>query len=226
MAARALVLFDIDGTLLHRAGPHHKMSLIHAVREISGQEVSFDRIPTGGMLDRDLVRLMLREVGAKAADIRRWMPAIIELAQTHYQSTCPALHDRVCPGIHDLLALLRNAQIPAALVTGNLSSIGWRKLEAAGLKSYFEFGAFAEMASTRAGLTRIAIRQARQQGLADRQTVFSLIGDHPNDVQAAKLNGIRSIAVTTGLSASEELAEYKPDVLVPDVRSLTLESLL
>ena len=124
------------------------------------------------------------------------------------------------------LDLLRAEGIPAGLVTGNLTAIGWKKVDAAGLRSFFSFGAFADMAHTRADLARIAIREAKRQGLAENNTPISLVGDHPNDVEAAKLNGIRSIAVATGLSTHEQLAACKPDVLVSDLGSLALESLL
>jgi phosphoglycolate phosphatase-like HAD superfamily hydrolase len=53
-----------------------------------------------------------------------------------------------------------------------------------------------------------------------------LIGDHPNDVKAAQANNVRSIAVATGLCPIEELAEHHPDFLVPDLRSLKMETLL
>jgi phosphoglycolate phosphatase len=225
-AARALVLFDIDGTLLSRAGPHHKEALVHAIREVTGHETSFDGIDTSGRLDRDLIRLLLRTVRATARDIERWLPAIIALAQGHYELICPELQDRVCPGVRNILERLQAENIPAGLVTGNLTAIGWKKMDAAGLRAFFRFGAFADMARTRAGLARIAIRQAKRQGLAERSTPISLVGDHPNDVQAAKLNGIRSVAVATGLSTREELAAYNPDVLVSDLRSLELDSLL
>ena len=224
--ARALVLFDIDGTLLSRAGSHHKDALIHAIREITGQETSFDGIDTSGRLDRDLIRLLLRGARAKVRDIERWLPAIIEKAQSRYELICPELQDRVCPGVRVILERLKAEEIPAGLVTGNLTAIGWKKMDAAGLRPFFRFGAFADMARTRASLTRIAIREAKRQGLAAKSTAISLVGDHPNDVQAAKLNGIRSIAVATGLSTREELAACEPDVLVSDLRSLELDSLL
>jgi phosphoglycolate phosphatase-like HAD superfamily hydrolase len=82
------------------------------------------------------------------------------------------------------------------------------------------------MAHTRAGLARFAIREARKRGLASASTVVSLIGDHPNDIEAAKMNNIRSIAVATGTTTREQLAVHQPDVLVSDLRSLGLESLL
>jgi phosphoglycolate phosphatase-like HAD superfamily hydrolase len=224
--ARAVVLFDIDGTLLSRAGPHHKDALVHAIREVTGHETSFDGIDTSGRLDRDLIRLLLRKAGAKSNAIEAWLPSVTECAQTLYMTICPELGDRVCPGVRDFLTLLQCEGIPAGLVTGNLTAIGWKKMDAAGLRPFFTFGAFADMARTRAGLAKIAIRHARQQGLAGPATAISLVGDHPNDVQAAKLNGIRSIAVATGVSTREELAACSPDVLVSDLRSLELDSLL
>jgi phosphoglycolate phosphatase len=73
---------------------------------------------------------------------------------------------------------------------------------------------------------RFAIRHARREGWIGHDSHVSLIGDHPNDVRAAKANGIRSIAVATGLIGFEELQSHAPDIIVPDLRSLTLEMLL
>jgi phosphoglycolate phosphatase len=93
------------------------------------------------------------------------------------------------------------------------------------LRQYLRFGAFAELARDRAGLVRIAVRQARKEGWIDAKSRIALIGDHPNDINAAKANGVRSIAVATGLVGADELAEHHPDVLIPDLRSLTMEEL-
>jgi phosphoglycolate phosphatase len=125
-----------------------------------------------------------------------------------------------------LLYRLWRRRIPAGLVTGNLSRIGWKKMERAGLKRYLRFGAFAELASDRAGLVRIAVRHARRQGWIDRASVVALIGDHPNDIRAARENRVRAVAVATGLVSAEELARHSPDVLVPDLRALSMEMLL
>ena len=111
------------------------------------------------------------------------------------------------------------------LVTGNLTRIGWKKLERAGLKDHFRFGAFAELANDRAGLVRIAVREARREGWIERRSPITLVGDHENDILAAKANGIRSIAVATGISTAEELALIAPDLLLPDLRSLRLDML-
>ena len=220
------MLFDIDGTLLRRAGPHHRLALIEAVRRATGIATTTEGVPVQGMLDRDIVRLMLLNAGATESFVRRHMPSIIEHAQRIYIRTCPDLRRRVCPGARMLLYKLSRKGIATGLVTGNLTRIGWKKMERAGLKQYLRYGAFAELAADRAGLVRIAIREARRRGWIDRKSPISLIGDHPNDVNAARANGVRSIAVGTGVVGLEELAQHSPDVLVPDMRSLSMEMLI
>jgi phosphoglycolate phosphatase-like HAD superfamily hydrolase len=151
------------------------------------------------------------------------MPAVIKEAQRIY--TCPDLRRKTCPGVRRLLDQLHRRKTPLGLVTGNLTRIGWRKLEAAGLNGYFWFGAFGEMARDRAGLARLAIRHARKEGWIRKQSCVSLIGDAPSDVVAAKANGAQAIAVYTGISTEAELRAHRPDHLVEDLRVLNLKTL-
>jgi phosphoglycolate phosphatase-like HAD superfamily hydrolase len=125
-----------------------------------------------------------------------------------------------------LLYRLFRREIPAGLVTGNLTRIGWKKMERAGLRRYLRFGAFAESARDRAGLVRLAVLDARRNHGLGRNAPVALIGDHPNDIRAAQANRIRSIAVATGVVGGDELRRHSPDILVPDMRSLTIEMLL
>lgn len=224
-ALPGLVLFDIDGTLLRRAGPHHRNALVEAVRRASGIATRIDGIPVAGMLDRDIASAMLRSAGASQAAIRRAMPGIVKEAQRIYVRTCPDLRRKVCPGARLLLYKLFRRGLPAALVTGNLTRIGWTKMERAGLRHYFRFGAFAELARDRAELVRIAVAHARREGWIGRNSPVVLIGDHPNDVRAARANGIRAIAVGTGIVDQQELVGQKPDLYVPDMRALKLTDL-
>lgn len=224
--APAVVLFDIDGTLIRRAGPHHRDALVGAIQEETRLETTTDGIPTQGMLDRDIIRVMMLRAGADEASIASCMPAVIARAQAIYVRSRPDLKRKTCPGVRPALRRLYRAGVPLGLVTGNLTAIGWRKMEAAGLMRYFRFGAFAEQASTRAGLVAIALKRARTSGWLRKDTPVTLVGDHLNDVLAAKLNGIRSIAVATGVLKRADLACCSPDLLLPDLRSLRLEMVL
>ena len=222
----ALVLFDIDGTLLRRAGPHHRQVLEDAARAVTGLDATTEGVQLAGMLDRDILTAMLRQSGASASVIRRAMPEIVVRAQRLYVRRCPDLRRKVCPGARKLLQRLYRGGVPTGLVTGNLTRIGWKKMEQAGLRPFLRFGAFAEMARDRAGLVRIAIRQARREGWIDRDATIVLLGDHPNDIRAAHQNGIRSVAVATGVIGADELAKHSPDILVPDMHAITMEMLI
>ncbi len=123
----------------------------------------------------------------------------------------------------ELLDRLQARGTTLALVTGNLTRIGWRKLERAGLRHYFSFGAFGEMAPTRGGLARLAIERARRDGVVTGNNAdgnISLIGDATQDVLAARENGIRAIAVRTGITPAEDLERSAPDLLLDDLTHL------
>jgi phosphoglycolate phosphatase len=219
----ALVLFDIDGTLVRRAGPHHREALIHAVRRVTGLETTTDGIPLHGMLDPDILTQMMSRADARPGLIRASMPAMVRAAERYYLRVCPALERKRCPGAEAALRRLQDRGVLTGLVTGNLTRIGWRKLERAGLRGYFRFGAFGEMARTRGGLAKMAIREARRRGWIGRTAPVSLVGDAPADIAAARENGIRSIAVRTGISRVEELIACRPDLLLGTLRELKLE---
>lgn len=219
-----LFLFDIDGTLLRRAGPHHRQALEDAVEFVTGRIATTDGIPVQGMLDGDILHRMLEAAGARRAEIRQALPEVMRKAQSLYIRRCPDLRGKVCPGVRGFLRRLQRRRVPAGLVTGNLTRIAWRKMEQAGLREHFHFGAFADMGRTRAELAKLAARQARIMGLAASTTPVALVGDHPNDIAAAKANRFVSVAVATGVVPWGELARHHPDILVPDLRCLTLEN--
>ena len=225
-AAPALFLFDIDGTLIRRAGPHHRAALENALFRVTGLRASTDGIPVQGMLDRDILGEMLREAGAPRQVVNTHMARIVREAQSLYRGTCPDLQGKVCPGVRRLLRSLLRLGFPAGLVTGNLSRIGWRKMERAGLRGYFRLGAFAEQGRTRAELARRAAAEARNRKLIAHDARVILVGDHPNDIVAARANGFLSVAVATGVVPLEELRPHEPDFLVQDLRELNLEHVL
>src|SRR5258708_27824927 len=115
-------------------------------------ETTTEGIPVQGMLDPDIVRVMMRAVGARPPEIRTAMPAVLRAAESYYLRGCPEVTDKHCPGVVPVLERLTRRGVLLGLVTGNLTRIGWRKLQRAGLRGDFRFGAFGEMAKTRPGL--------------------------------------------------------------------------
>lgn len=223
---QAVFLFDIDGTLLRRSGPHHREALVSAVRGILNVDATIDGIPVQGMLDRDILKEMVLRAGLSASAARRVMPELARRAQYLYSRSCPdSLEDKVCPGVPEFLAGLGRT-VPKGLVTGNLSRIGWKKMERAGLRRHFRFGAFAEQGPTRAALVRLAIGHARAQGWIGKRTPIWLVGDHPNDILAARANRISSLAVGTGVVSMDDLARHRPSILVEDLTRVDPRTLL
>ncbi|MDQ6677932.1 MAG: HAD hydrolase-like protein, partial [Acidobacteriota bacterium] len=202
-------------TLVRRTGPYHRTALAVAVREVFSVETTTDGIPVHGMLDPDILRAMLRRAGVSDHAITGAMPELQRFAEQYYLEECPDLQYAACPGVHRLLERLQRKRIPLALVTGNFTRIGWHKLTRAGLAHYFSFGAFAELAQTRAGLAALAIVRV------DAGRVY-LVGDAPSDIEAARANGIISVSVHTGVSTRDDLAALKPDYLIPSLRFFTL----
>jgi phosphoglycolate phosphatase len=224
-ASHLLLLFDIDGTLLRRAGPHHRQALVDAARAVTGLETTTEGIPVHGMLDPDILSEMLRRGGMTPESIASAMPAILEEAECIYEGICPDLRAKTCPGAKQFLLRLARRRIPCVLVTGNLARIGWRKLGCAGLARFFVFGSFAGTAPTRTALARNALRMARRRGLLHSQTKVWLLGDAPQDVLAARANKIGCVAVHTGVSNGRDLGRLRPNLLLRDLARLHPEHL-
>lgn len=223
----ALVLFDIDGTILRGAGHHHKLALVEGIRKVTGLATHLDNVPTAGALDRDLIAAMLQTAGYGQRRTRAALRNVMAECQTAYLENCASdLSACVCAGIRELIVELQGRGAVLGLVSGNLSRIGWRKVELAGLASYFSVAAFAEDGRTRARLARVAAQRAKRQRLVTRACRITLIGDHGNDIEAAKQNGFQSVAVATGVTALEQLRAAGPDYLVEDVTRLDVRNLL
>jgi phosphoglycolate phosphatase-like HAD superfamily hydrolase len=150
------------------------------------------------------------------------MPEIERAAERYYRRVCPPLEGKHCPGVPALLDRLDRRGCLLALVTGNLTRIGWRKLERAGLGHYFRYGAFGEMAATRGRLVKWAIREARLRHELPAQAAVSLVGDATSDVIAAHENRIPAIAVRTGITPVEDLLALAPDYLLRNLRDFRL----
>jgi phosphoglycolate phosphatase len=218
----SLVLFDIDGTLTRGAGPHHRVALESAILQVTRRTATTQGIPVHGMLDHVILTMMLTACGVSAAEAQLVLPQVIEAAQDLYQTDVPDLRDKLCPGLPEVLEEMARRKAVLALVTGNLTRIAWHKLARAGISQYFRFGAFGEMAPTRGDLAKLAIAQARREGLIDAASRISLIGDAASDIQAARDAGVQSIAVRTGIAPVEELEAAGPDFLLQDLTRLDL----
>src|SRR3984885_15756017 len=95
----ALVLFDIDGTLIRRAGPHHREALGEAIRRTAHVETTTEGVPVAGMLDREILTSMMLTAGMPRRAIQRVVPEVGASAQALYVRSVPDISKKVCPGV-------------------------------------------------------------------------------------------------------------------------------
>lgn len=204
-----LVLFDIDGTLLHGAPEGHAHAMADAMRTVWGVPVVLDDVwatQPAGRTDREIARLVLR--GHSVADVaidacmREWIDLACRV-HAHLANAHPP--PVAAPDAQAVLASLKGQGVEMALVTGNLEKIGRAKVAAAGLGAWFATGegGFGSDAELRADLVKLA-RERASGRYPDDQVV--VIGDTPRDIAAARADGVRVIAVTTGAHDAGALA--------------------
>ena len=58
------------------------------IRRVLGVETTTDGIPVQGMLDPDILTVMMRRVGVKRGEITRAMPEIQQAAERYYLGAC------------------------------------------------------------------------------------------------------------------------------------------
>jgi phosphoglycolate phosphatase len=202
-------LFDIDGTLVNSRDPVHYFAFHHALREVFGVETKIDGVPVQGNTDIGILRAVLRREGFTDAEIDAGVPEMIRQMCAEVQRNADQMRPELCPSIYELVSSLHAQGKLLGAASGNLEPIGWAKLERAGLKPMFSFGAFSFPLEFRAEIFQHGLDLARER-LGSGARVY-LIGDTPADVQAAKAVGAPVIAVATGIYSFQDLRALEPD---------------
>jgi len=205
-------LFDIDGTLLLSPDRTHRYALHRALLDVYGLETTIDGIAYHGKTDPGILRAALERAGFAPEVIDTNMPIALEVVRQDAAEKADRFRPNVLPGIREVLDLLHHAGKLLGVASGNLESIGWLKLKAAGLAQYFEFGCFADGCELRLDVFRKAVAEVR--GRLSPQASVCFVGDTPDDVRAAQGVGGQIIAVGTGIFKFEDLAAHGPDATV------------
>jgi phosphoglycolate phosphatase-like HAD superfamily hydrolase len=207
-----LLLFDIDGTLLHAATEAHRDAMHEALRAVYGIDVASVPVTlsAAGRTDPEIARTILLAAGVSARRIDEGVHAVREECCRAYVRLCPRdLSHTVLPGVRDVLDWLAgNDHVVLGLLTGNYEPVARLKLARAGLGRYFPSGqgAFGSDAEDRAALPAIARRRAGRVGSPKPRAQTLVIGDTPRDIACARADGVRCVAVTTGPFGAEELS--------------------
>lgn len=210
-AASVLLLFDVDGTLLQKAGAAHRDAIHEALRAVHGVQDPVHRSmgQVAGRTDAEIARIILTDAGVSAARIDERADDVRIAACTAYARLCPDdLSANVTPGMRGLLARLSwRDDTLLALVTGNYEPIARMKLRRAGIARYFPSGqgGFGSDHEQRTELPRIARRRAGDDGEPWPRERTVVIGDTPRDIACARADRVRVVAIATGPYRAEEL---------------------
>jgi phosphoglycolate phosphatase len=215
----ALVLFDIDGTLILTGGAGSR-AMTRAFEEVFGVPQAFAGVPMAGRTDRAIFQEAAARAGLLLADEaadrfrRRYYACLREEIER------PGPGKGVMPGAREVLdELSADPRVALALLTGNFAEAARIKLEYFALWRYFPWGVFGDEVVDRAALVPRALAEARARALpvhSSRQVI--IVGDTPHDVACARAAGARAVAVATGGFDEATLARAGADLVLTDLR--------
>jgi phosphoglycolate phosphatase len=221
-----LVLFDIDGTLVHtgRAG-------VKAFAKVFATEFNaadgIERLKFAGRTDLAIVREFFgcHRIAATPENFQRFFERYVFWLD-HILSQSEA---GVCPGVWEFLGGLQALPQPPmlGLLTGNLRLGAEIKLRHCRLWDVFEIGGFADDHEDRDQIAAIARQRGSrllQEDLRDDQIV--VIGDTPLDIRCGRAIGAKVLAVATGGATLDELKSHKPDWAVADLRQIRAQQVV
>lgn len=219
MTAKHLVLFDIDGTLVltGRAGMR---AMNRACAETVGHANALDGVAVAGRTDWIILHDVMANHGLSLDGVR--LDELRRLYVTHLAEEIVRPGEGVkdvMPGIRQLLDRLHaRPDVAVGLLTGNFEAGARIKLEHFDLWKYFPVGAFGDDAADRNELVPIALRRARDSGIADvPPSRVIVVGDTPHDVACAHAVGAVAVAVATGGYTVDQLRETRAEYAFKDL---------
>jgi phosphoglycolate phosphatase-like HAD superfamily hydrolase len=216
-----LVLFDIDGTLVHTGGAgtaaFTKTFAKHFHLHHGTEKMKF-----AGRTDVSLVREFFRIHGQAES------PENFEMFFEHYvfwlQHILEINGGETCHGVRPFLRDLQELPHPPVLglLTGNIQLGAEIKLRHFGLWEIFHFGGFADDHEDRNHIAVATLARARRVIGSDLQPQeIVVIGDTPFDVRCGKFIGAKTLAVATGGAKLAELKNHAADWTVADLTQIS-----
>jgi phosphoglycolate phosphatase-like HAD superfamily hydrolase len=215
-------LFDIDGTLLREVSGIHTKTFTASIQQVTGFEVSLEGVPIHGSTDTAILRDSCRLAGIPAEVLKPQVKAILEAMRQQFAEQRHELKTKLMPGVEETLRHLARKGALLGVATGNLETIGWIKIEEAGLRHWFRLGGFSDHFPVRAELVGNAARKAREMAGAGARVC--VVGDTPNDIEAARANQLPVIAVATGHFSFETLLALGPEVCASSLADLLAQT--
>jgi len=210
---KKLLLFDIDGTLI-RSGSGGINRFTGAIKNVHDIAVEITKNYQGST-DRLIMTDLLQDKGWSDSQIQSSMPKLLAEINHIHKTEFKASDVQLFPGIVKLLKTLNEKDVEMGLITGNVIEVAIRKLEVAGIYSYFKVGGFGDDPhKRRADLVSVAIAKA---GFENKMEDVFVIGDTPLDIKAASEAGVKnSVGVVNGYRDAQELVDAGAKFVLED----------
>lgn len=218
-----LVLWDVDYTLVDAGGAGAHLFQV-AYGELFGGDFPRNVPSMAGRTDTAIALEVLTRAGV--ADPHEQVAALhTRLAELAAGAADLVKHrGKALPGAAEALAALaerqRNGQLIQSLLTGNIPALAKVKLTVLGLTAHLDLasGAYGDSSRVRSDLVPIARKNAAKRYGHDFTGLATvLVGDTPNDIEAALVNGARGVGVATGSFTQAELAAAGAHAVLPDL---------
>lgn len=206
-----LVIFDLDGTLVHTA-PDIIESVKFILKHFNCEEMTDKEIASciGGGARNVLKKAM----GSQAEE---HLEEALVLFKSYYAENC-AIHSSLYPHANDLLDILNNNGKMIALCTLKAREATLRILREFNINHYFQ------MVVTVDDIQKPKPDPQGIQVILDNLNVQKedtmIIGDTESDILAGKNANVKTIGVTFGYGSEQSIRGCNPDVIVSDLGQL------
>jgi phosphoglycolate phosphatase-like HAD superfamily hydrolase len=208
-----LLLFDIDGTLVHVA---EEVAFARAFLEHCGRDVDLSYAADMVITDTGYARGVLRRAGLAHGDDD------IDLALARFVThLCSAIETAELPvrAVAGAAAFVdaMHGILPLAVATGCVEGSARAKLAAVGLDARLPCGGYSRREQSRAEiLERAVVAAAAHYGrdFTPRTTIY--FGDGPWDVAAARTAGVHFVGINEHDGSRTRLRDAGAELIFPD----------
>jgi phosphoglycolate phosphatase-like HAD superfamily hydrolase len=220
-----LVLFDVDGTLVHTGGAGVR-AFAQALTSEFGVADGTHLVKFGGRTDYSLVRELfaLQQIEPSPGNFERFFTAYIFWLEKLIMECAGG----ACPGVMEFYSSLAARPNPPliGLLTGNIRRGAQIKLQRYQLWDKFPFGGFADDHEDRNEIAAVARQRGSERlGRLLEGGEVVVVGDTPLDIRCARAIGAKVLAVATGRFTVSQLQEHNPDWAVEDLSKLAPDEL-
>jgi len=218
LAIERVILLDIDGTLLSTpiTEEGEGRRYVEAIRNVVGRESQVVPSRFGGMVDPQICKILLSEVGLNDSEVEYFLPKVLARMGEIYGKMEKTLG--LNSGVTGLLAILAtNPKGVTGVLTGNLRAIAEEKLIRTGIRPYCTEVFCADQYLDRISLVESAVGTCVGKYFLKSTREVLIVGDTPLDVEAANASHATSVGIATGVYNMERLSQAGATLVYPNL---------